>query len=331
MPRWLLLAATLPMVLAIGIGVPGARGRWRVAVLHTVQLASISWLHAMVFAWTTGLTSPTYYLFPWSARVQRAWYNTLPTTISLYAAVLIGAWALAEVRERQRRTLRASQLEGQLTAARLETLQTKLQPHFLYNTLNGIAALVAALEPERAVQAIEQLSELLHASLRDDGREEIPVIDEIQLAERYLALQRLRFGERLRYELRVDPDARDCLVPVLLLQPIIENAVVHGLDAGLASLHVRVVAQRIGDSIVLRVENDGTSLATAKKESGRKGVGVAATRARLSTRYGESASLQLLERTEGGVVVRITVPAESARHEAHHEGDVSSAWVAAAS
>jgi len=232
--------------------------------------------------------------------------------VSLYGAVVIAAWGMAEARERERRTLRASQLETQLQAARLEALRAKLQPHFLYNTLNGIAALVADVQPERALAALEQLSELLHASLRDDTREEIAVAEEVALTEQYLALQRMRFGERLQYDLRVAPDVADCLVPVLLLQPLVENAVVHGLDAGIERLHIAVVAQSQADEVELLVENDGTSLdvddVTAAEATGGDGVGLAATRARLATAYGDRASLRLLPREGSGVRVRITLP-----------------------
>src|SRR4029078_5645973 len=180
-----------------------------------------------------GFASPQIsHLFGLIPRLTRSWYNTMPIVVSTYAAVLIAAWGMAEAVERQRRTLRASQLEAQLQSARLAALRAQLQPHFLYNTLNGIAALVADVQPARAVAAIEQLSELLHASLRDDGREEITVEEEVMLAERYLALQRMRFGERLQYDWHVGAGVADCLVPVLVPQPIVENAVVHSLDAG---------------------------------------------------------------------------------------------------
>ena len=128
-------------------------------------------------------------MFGMIPRLTRSWYNTTPTMVSMYAGVLIAAWGMMESRERQRRTLRAAQLETQLQSARLAALRAQLQPHFLYNTLNGIAALVSDVQPARAVAAIEQLGELLHASLRDDGRDEITVAEEVALAERYLALQ----------------------------------------------------------------------------------------------------------------------------------------------
>ena len=323
MPRWVLLAACLPLVLVVGVSPSRPRLQPRTVVLHVLLFLAISWLHAVATAWTTGMTSPISFFFPWSARLVRAWYSMMPTMVSLYGAVLIAAWGIAEAREREQRTLRAAQLETQLQAARLEALRAKLQPHFLYNTLNGIAALVADVQPAKAVAALEHLSELLHASLRDDAREEIPVAEEVALTERYLALQRMRFGERLRYDLQVAPDVADCLVPVLLLQPLVENAVVHGLDAGIERLHVAVIARSRGEDVELLVENDGNSPlegddASASATSRGSGVGLSATRARLTTAYGDRASLRLVTREGNGARVRITLPRSVRAEEAMH-------------
>lgn len=312
-PRWILLAAVLPFVLHLGVRVPLSPPSPRVIVLHAALFLALSFGHALTDAWAVTFASPQVtHLFGMIPRLTRSWYNTMPTMVSMYAGVLIAAWGITEARERERRTLRASQLEIQLQSARLAALRAQLQPHFLYNTLNGIAALVSAVQPSRAVAAIEQLGELLHASLRDDGREEITLGEEVMLAEKYLALQRMRFGDRLQYALDVAVDVRDCLVPVLLLQPIIENAVVHGLDAGLDSLQVRVSAEGVGDSVEITIENDGTVLRAGGDRGSGQGVGIATTRARLLTAWGDRASLSLRSRPEGGVVVRIVVPRREA-------------------
>ncbi len=308
-PRWLLLAIVLPFVFRFAMLHPIMPWRGRVIASHIGAFAALSVAHSMLDSWALGLASPAIpMLFGWVPRVTRSWYNTVPTVLSMYAAVVVAAWGMVEARERQRRTLRASQLETQLQAARLSALRAQLQPHFLYNTLNGIAALVSGVQPARAVAAIEQLGELLHASLRDDGREQITVGEEIALAERYLALQRMRFGERLHYEWQVAPEVENTLVPVLVLQPILENAVVHGLDTGQERLTVRVAAVPTALGVEITVENDGSAL----REDGARGsghkVGIASTRARLMTAYGDRASLILLPRESGGVTVRIIVP-----------------------
>jgi two-component system LytT family sensor kinase len=308
-PRWILLAVALPFVLLVATRIPLAPPRASVAVLHVIIFAAVSVAHAALDAWAVAQAAPhVVHLFGLVPRLTRSWYNTMPTMVSMYGAVLIAAWGMMEARERHRRTVRSSQLEAQLQTARLAALRAQLQPHFLYNTLNGIAALVAAVQPARAVAAIEQLGELLHASLREDGREEISVAEEVALGERYLALQGMRFGARLRYECLVSPEVADCLVPVLLLQPIIENAVVHGLDAGQELLHVRVDAHETSLGVELTVTNDGTTLPPAGAKAVGHGVGLAATRARLLTGYGDRASLTLIPLAAGGVTVKVVVP-----------------------
>jgi two-component system LytT family sensor kinase len=309
MPRWVALAATLPFVLVVATRVPLTPLRWQVIAMHIALFAAISVLHAAVDAWAMGQVAPAItQLFGLIPRLARSWYNTMPTVVGMYAAVLFAAWGMTEARERERRTLRASELEAQLQTARLAALRAQLQPHFLYNTLNGIAALVTDRETAKAVTAIEQLAALLHAALRDDGREVVTLRDEVALAERYLMLQQMRFGDRLRHSVSLAPEVADTPVPVLLLQPIVENAVVHGLEAGQATLHVVIAARPLDGAVELRVENDGTALDAPGRADGH-GIGLAATRARLSTAFGEHASLEMLPRGAGGVVVQVILPA----------------------
>jgi signal transduction histidine kinase len=307
MPRWIVLAATLPLALRLATR-PSLRSvRFAVVVTHLALFLAISVAHAAVIAWTLAFVNPASYFFSWPARLMRAWYSAMPVMVSMYGAVLAAAWALHEARERELRSVRASQLEAQLQAAQLSVLRARLQPHFLYNTLNGIAALVVDARSKEAVAAIEQLSDLLHASLRDDGRNVVSVRDEVGLAERYLALQQMRFGDRLCHEVVLAPEVADCVVPVLLLQPLVENAVVHGLEADQSRLRVAIAATAVDGRLELRVENDGAGLDESTRADGH-GVGLAATRARLATAYGDRASLELLPRPGGGVVVRVMLP-----------------------
>jgi sensor histidine kinase YesM len=273
---------------------------------HVVLFLAISIAHAIVFAQGTSLTMPAALFFTWQARVLRSWYNAMPIIVSLYGAVLAAAWALREAQESARRAVHAAETEAQLQHARLAALHARLQPHFLYNALHGIAALAADAGATRAVNAIEHLSELLHASLRVDDRREVGLDDELQLTEQYLALQEMRFGDRLSWSIDVPPDLRDVLVPVLLLQPLVENAVVHGLEAGQPRTHVTITASRRADTIELRVENDGPAADVAPSPG--HGVGLAATEARLHTAYGDRAALRLIPRNGRGATVDIVLP-----------------------
>jgi two-component system, LytTR family, sensor kinase len=307
MPRWLYLAATLPAVLMLSHHMPLVPVRWSTASVHLTLFLVIAMGEAALIAWVMADGNPAIALvFSWGARWTRALYNALPLTLALYSAVTLAAWGMAEARERQHRTLRASQLQAQLQTARLATLRAQLQPHFLYNTLNGIAALVADVQPQRAVAAIEQLAELLQASLRDDDAQQVPIAEEVGLAARYLALQQMRFGDRLSFTTQVDVDAAHALVPVFLLQPVVENAVVHSLESGAATVHVALRASSTAHGIELQVENDGAPL--RGMTTAGHGVGLAATRARLETAYGASATLHLETQPAGGALVRFVIP-----------------------
>ena len=308
-PRWVLLAAVLPFVLYLAMRIRLTPVRARVVALHVAVFGALSVAHAAIDAWAMAQEAPAVvHLFGMVPRLARSWYNTMPILVSMYVTVLLAAWGITEARERQRRTVRASQLEAQLQSARLAALRAQVQPHFLYNTLNSIAALVSDAQPRRAVAAIEQLGELLHASFREDGRDEVTITEEIALVERYLSLQKMRFGDRLAFDVHVHPDAADCLVPVLLLQPIVENAVVHGLDAGQDKLNVTVRASTSRETVELTVENDGAVMRSDGARGHGSGVGLASTRARLITAHGDRASLTLIPRAEGGALVRIEMP-----------------------
>src|ERR1051325_11271331 len=155
MPRWLLLAATLPFALRLATRPSLRNVRLGVVATHLALFLVISFAHAIVIAWTLAFANPASHFFSWSARLTRAWYNAMPIMVSMYGEVLAAAWAVNEGRERELRSVRASQLEAQLQAARLAVLRARLHPHFLYNTLNGIAALVVDTRTSEAVAAIE--------------------------------------------------------------------------------------------------------------------------------------------------------------------------------
>ncbi len=179
----------------------------------------------------------------------------------------------------------------------------QLQPHFLFNTLNTIAGLIHE-EPDKADALLTALSELLRMSLETSGAQELPLRREMEFVERYLMLMHARFEERVRFEIDVEPGTRGALVPPMLLQPLVENAIEHGLQPKPGGGVIRVRAWQENQTLHLTVSDDGAGL--AKAELLREGIGLGNTRARLRELYGTGATLALHERA--GTTAEITLP-----------------------
>jgi signal transduction histidine kinase len=200
---------------------------------------------------------------------------------------------------------RVARLEEQLARARLDALRAQLQPHFLFNTLNSIAVLTAT-DPAGATRMLLDLSELLRATLASGDAHEVTLERELGLLERYVAIQQVRFGDRLVVRFEVEPAARVALVPSLLLQPLVENAIRHGVDASAAPGRVAVRATVRGERLALEVEDSGPGLGAAA--AGGDGIGLGNTRARLEQLYGDAFRLELASPPSGGLTVRIELP-----------------------
>ncbi|MBN8245823.1 MAG: histidine kinase [Verrucomicrobia bacterium] len=211
------------------------------------------------------------------------------------------------------REAQAVALESRLVQARLHTLQAQLQPHFLFNALNGIATLVRR-DPRTAEEMLASLSELLRASLSGSGCQEIPLRDELDFLERYLELQQMRFGDRLTVERDIAPGTRECLVPALVLQPLVENAIRHGIEPSSHPGRVRIAARCADADLVLEVTDNGVGLSGAGRgpASPGGGLGLSSVQERLAGLYGERQDFRLEEGPDGGVQVRIRIPARPA-------------------
>jgi two-component system LytT family sensor kinase len=230
-------------------------------------------------------------------------------------AVMIGAVHAFDALEAARvRELRAAQLEGSLARAQLRNLRLQLQPHFLFNALNTISATMYD-DPAAADEMLDQLAELLRASLRTAQSDEVPLGEELALLDRYLALLRARFGSRLEMDLQLDPEAACALVPSLFLQPLVENAIRHGKAEREGRGAIAVRARREGDTLILEVEDDGpgdpgrAERSPARRESG---LGLAATAERLKLLYGEAQTFSAGNGERGGFLVRACLPFRTA-------------------
>jgi two-component system LytT family sensor kinase len=215
----------------------------------------------------------------------------------LYYWLILGVQAgIAYQRMYQEQRVTAAELEGRLTEARLEALRLQVHPHFLFNTLNAISAFVES-DPERARRMIARLGELLRRTLDGGTAAELPLREELDLLAPYLEIQCIRFGERLSIELDVPPDASLGLIPTLMLQPLVENAVEHGVARTSNGARVHLRAARVGDRLRLEITDTGPG-PTRRGE----GIGLANTRARLAGLYGEAHQLDLRANGEGTVV-----------------------------
>ena len=223
-----------------------------------------------------------------------------------FCALVIVVLAADYYRLYRDRELCAARLEGALARAQLRALQAQLQPHFLFNTLNTIASLIPD-DPAAAEELVESLGELLRAALRDGGRDEITLHQEIELLDQYVAIQERRFHDRLRIERIVAPDLGDAMVPPLILQPLVENAIRHGASARQGGGTVRVRIERDGEELLLAVEDDGPGFQSGSAAPA-SGVGLANTRARLEQLYGAKAALETRNLPAGGAYVGVRLP-----------------------
>jgi len=263
------------------------------AVLHIALWVGVElWLKPYDFM------NPTHFL----PRFLGVLLYQIPLELLLYGLVGL-AHHVRDAAERERdRELRAAQLETSLAEARLHALRLQIQPHFLFNTLNGISSLVRGGQNPEAIGMIGGLSELLRYSLdRGDGSR-TALAEEITLVERYLDIERLRFAERLEASVEVAPEIGRAAVPVFLLQPLVENALRHGIARSHANGRVSLRAKYAGDALRIEVFNTGRL-----DPEWKPGIGLSTTIARLEQMYGDRARFELVEEDDG-VRARVTLP-----------------------
>lgn len=220
----------------------------------------------------------------------------------VFCAIVVVHHAVVYYRVSKDRALRSSQLEARLAQSQLQMLRMQLQPHFLFNTLHSISALMHK-DVRRADSMVAALSDLLRMSLQNIGAQEVALQSELDFLQRYVEIMSLRFGDRLRVSLDIDPETRDARVPNLFLQPLVENSFRHGFgDLGNGSINISV--QREGDMLRCDVIDDGRGLRTGHKE----GVGLAATRQRLAHLYGDRQVFSIRGAPGEGVHVTMAIP-----------------------
>ena len=246
---------------------------------------------------------------------RQHFWDILPDLLNIFAyAGLVGlVHSVHFYRRSLERERRAATLEAQLSQARLNALQAQLHPHFLFNALNAISTLLRR-DTRAAQDALASFSELLRMALSHSNQPEVTLREDLEFLRRYVEIQQTRLGERLRFEEEIAPEALDCLVPALLLQPLVENAIRHGIEPSANPGLVRVIAQAQGDILIVRVEDNGAGLSSKEDErNSGVGIGLQNLRARLETLYAARHKLKFGSRPEGGVSVALEIPLRQAR------------------
>jgi two-component system LytT family sensor kinase len=234
-------------------------------------------------------------------------YGQLLASLILYGCVLLVGYML-ESRERlARQQMEAAQLSEQLTKAQLSALRHQIEPHFLFNTLNAVAGLVREGNNDGAVNMIAGLSDFLRHSLRDDGRQEVPLREELEFVEKYLDIQKVRFADRLQVKIDSIPGLGEARVPSLILQPVVENAVKHGIAKRAQGGAIEISAARLNGTLTLSVFNDGPCL-PEDWDGNRAAIGLSNVRERLHSLYGHDSELKVANEGTRGVKVSISVP-----------------------
>lgn len=210
----------------------------------------------------------------------------------------------------QKEAIRSLELQRELSESQLRTLQAQLEPHFLFNTLNAITTLVGLGRQEQAMQTLSHLNDILHATLAQAAPEKIPLSQELETANHYLAIEQIRFSDRLQVVNSVDAEALCGLVPCFLLQPLLENAIRHGISNCEDGGTIRTSAVKEGDKLVIQITDNGPGL-TETPNPGH-GIGLRNTSKRLHHFYAEQGALRIDAPPSGGFLISVTIPYERA-------------------
>ncbi len=307
--------ALTPVILWLGRRLPFENGRWKTSVpLHVLASFALAFLQLGIDA---AVLPQLGYLRSYSTASFVEIYKiflliNLHFSVAIYWIVLVCAEAIKYYRKYRERELKTSQLETQLATSRLQVLKMQLHPHFLFNTLNAVSELIHK-DPERAEIMIGDLSDLLRLSFENLEVQEISLKQELEFLRKYLEIEQMRFQDRLRVEMQIAPDALDAQVPNMILQPLVENAIKHGLAPRAAGGKIEIGASRSNGSLNLSVSDNGIGLPASDAENLREGVGLSNTRRRLRHLYGEGHRFDLIP-GQTGLSVNLTIPFREAEN-----------------
>jgi two-component system LytT family sensor kinase len=301
---WAVLS--LPILMLARRFPPEATPRWRPAAIHLVGALGCSLVYVVLRALvgqvhSVLLDEPVTFLEIFRPLLVK----TFPFNLLIYCVIISVSHAIDYYRKYHERTVHALELEKHLAEARLQSLLRQLKPHFLFNTLNGIASLMHS-DVEAADRMLVRLGELLRLTMSHPGQPLTRLREEMSFIEKYLEIERIRFRDRLTVELDVAPTTLEVEVPSLVLQPLVENAIRHGLEPQARPGRLHIAARREADAIVLIVRDNGAGMPVGG--FAREGIGLGNTRARLRELYGERHRFELSNHAAGGLEVRLVLP-----------------------
>lgn len=300
----------LPLVLRVADMYLFARRGWmRLVLSHLAAAIAFSAAHTTLMAVSRNIISPLVGLGPYDYGIMLYRYPMEFSNDLVGFTSMVGLYYFFQrFRIAHAQQLAAAELKTKLAQAQLENLRLQLQPHFLFNTLNTISSLM--YEDVRAADAmLTQLSELLRLTLRVSRTHEIPLAEELQITSVYLELMQKRFENKVHVSYAIDPALNDSLVPQLILQPLLENSLRHGMKPGSAAMDISIAARQENGSLILQVSDNGTGLGTLDSTAvfGR-GVGLSNIRDRLAQLYGAGQEFSIGNRPAGGAEVTLRVP-----------------------
>ena len=311
---WWFWLAFLPLIIRIINRFPVRRGKLILAIVVNIIFSLLfSFVHEFVTAWWCNTIFGSMYYMP---VIEKTFYRLFKLSmiivdLSFYWAALTGLVAYDYFRKYQERELRCSQLENLLVTSQLQALKMQLHPHFFYNTLNSICTLVRTCRNEDAVKTINRFCEFLRMTLEQNNTDKVPLQKELAFIQCYLDVEKIRFQDKLQFQFNIQKETLAAQVPNLILQPIVENAVRHGIRQIETTGRLLIYSERTNGMLRLQVEDNGPGMSTGEtKGLIKQGIGLKNTTQRLTNLYGMHHRFLLENQPGGGMLVTIEIPYE---------------------
>jgi sensor histidine kinase YesM len=319
LPYWLLWAGLAPLIFWFAQRFPIDRERWLLnSLFHIAACVFLSIAHRAIYliiGWLLHVAA-----YQELSSIPQLYSSdilfNLPTGFMSYGTIFLVSYVIGYYRRHQEEELKITRLKAELaqaqlqvTEAQLQALKMQMHPHFLFNTLNSISALLDE-DVDAADQMLARLGDLLRMTLENSGAQEVTLQEELEFLRCYLEIEQVRFHDRLTVNMHIEPETLDARIPNLILQPIVENAIKHGIVSRIAPGRIEISARRSDDTLQLQVKDNGPGLNQGESLSGRvkEGLGLANTRARLEQMYLAAYRFEMRDAPEGGLQVTLEIP-----------------------